>query len=178
MCMKKETPELTIRMADKEDIEDIRAVAAIAFPATYRNIITDGQIGYMMEWMYSPRSIRCQIDDGHVYYIAYCGNRPVGYVSVQQEEADLFHLHKIYVLPENQGLGLGRLLFRTAIDHIRENHGGRFRLELNVNRNNKALGFYRSMGMEIAREGDFDIGNGYFMNDYIMSLEPDYESYS
>ena len=45
------------------------------------------------------------------------------------------------------------------------------RMELNVNRNNKALGFYLHMGMKKASEGDFDIGNGFYMNDYIMSID-------
>lgn len=44
-------------------------------------------------------------------------------------------------------------------------------LELNVNRNNKALHFYEHMGMKKLREGDFPIGNGYYMNDYIMGKE-------
>ena len=41
----------------------------------------------------------------------------------------------------------------------------------NVNRNNKAVGFYEHMGMKKSREGDFPIGNGYYMNDYIMQLK-------
>ena len=44
-------------------------------------------------------------------------------------------------------------------------------MELNVNRNNKALNFYERMGMKKLREGDFPIGNGYCMNDFIMGLE-------
>ena len=44
-------------------------------------------------------------------------------------------------------------------------------MELNVNRNNKALQFYEHMGMRKLREGDFPIGNGYYMNDYIMGLD-------
>ena len=44
-------------------------------------------------------------------------------------------------------------------------------MELNVNRENRAIRFYEHMGMHKARQGDFSIGNGYFMNDYIMSME-------
>ena len=44
-------------------------------------------------------------------------------------------------------------------------------MELIVNRNNKALQFYQHMGMRKLREGDFPIGNGYYMNDYIMGLD-------
>ena len=43
--------------------------------------------------------------------------------------------------------------------------------ELNVNRRNKVLDFYQHLGMRIARSGDFDIGGGFFMNDYIMRKE-------
>ena len=35
----------------------------------------------------------------------------------------------------------------------------------------KALNFYERMGMKKLREGDFPIGNGYYMNDFIMGLE-------
>ena len=44
-------------------------------------------------------------------------------------------------------------------------------MELNVNRRNRALHFYERMGMCRLREGDFPIGDGYYMNDYIMGLE-------
>lgn len=43
---------------------------------------------------------------------------------------------------------------------------------LNVNRHNtKALAFYQRMGMSKVDEGDFPIGQGYYMNDYIMGLD-------
>ena len=45
------------------------------------------------------------------------------------------------------------------------------RIELNVNRNNPALGFYEHMGMRRDREGDFPIGGGFYMNDYIMAID-------
>ena len=153
-------------------------MAKIAFPATYEAILTPEQIEYMMEWMYSPENIRKQIGEGHVYYLAFMDGEPVGYVSVQKESEGLYHLHKIYVLPERQGFGIGQTLFNQAIEHIKESAPGGARMELNVNRHNKALGFYKRLGMEIAGEGDFDIGHGYFMNDYIMALNinPNYLS--
>ena len=102
---------------------------------------------------------------------------PCGYVSVQHEGPDqdgteIFHLHKIYVMPSEQGNGVGRLLFDTAISHVREVAGGRMAsVELNVNRNNPAVGFYQRLGMRILSQGDFPIGNGFYMNDYIMGLD-------
>lgn len=39
---------------------------------------------------------------------------------------------------------------------------------ITVNRNNDAKRFYERRGFEIIKEADFDIGNGYFMNDYVL----------
>ena len=110
-------------------------------------------------------------EEGHVYFIAYKEGKPCGYVSVQQQEKDIFHLQKIYVLPHFQGSHCGSFLFKEAIKYIKEIHPEPCLMELNVNRNNKALQFYQHMGMRKLREGDFPIGNGYYMNDYIMGKE-------
>jgi diamine N-acetyltransferase len=44
------------------------------------------------------------------------------------------------------------------------------RLQLQVNRHNDAKNFYTKQGFVIIKEADTDIGNGFFMNDYIMEL--------
>lgn len=162
---------LKIVKAVVADCELIHSMARCVFPATYREILTPEQIDYMMDWMYAPENIRKQMDEGHIYQIAYLEGRPVGYVSVRPDGTDCFHLEKIYVLPECQKAKCGVSLFRAAIDYVRSVHPAPFVLELNVNRYNPALGFYRRMGMRIDREGDFDIGNGFYMNDYIMRLD-------
>ena len=66
---------------------------------------------------------------------------------------------------------MGAALFRQAVEYIRSQHPAPCRMELNVNRHNRALHFYERMGMRKLREGDFPIGNGYYMNDYIMGLD-------
>ena len=162
----------TIRKATLADIEVIRTLATQTFPATYQHILTPEQIDYMMDWMYSSESLKNQMEkEHHIYYIAYEECEPAGYVSIQQEDTDLFHLQKIYVLPYFQKYKLGRQLFQQAIKGIKELHPEPCRMDLNVNRQNPALGFYEHMGMKKVREGDFPIGNGYYMNDYIMGMD-------
>lgn len=163
---------LTVRPASAADIGLIRQVAAEAFPATYRSLLAPGQLDYMMDWMYSEESLRRQMEvDGHAFYLAMLDGSPCGYVSIQQETADVFRLQKLYVLPECHRRGIGAALFRTALAHARRLHLGPCRVELNVNRHNTALGFYERMGMCRLRSGDFPIGHGYFMTDYIMGLD-------
>ncbi len=161
---------LTLRHASEADIELIRRMADEVFPATYRAILTPAQLDYMMTWMYSAESLRTQLRSGHDWFIAACDGEPCGYLSIERQAADLFHLQKIYVLPRFQGSGVGEFLFTQAIAHIRRLCCTPCRMELHVNRHNRALGFYERMGMTHLREGDFPIGDGYYMNDYIMGL--------
>ena len=162
----------TIRKATTEDCALIRKLAWQVFPETYKDILAPAQIDYMMEWMYSEENIRKQMEEeGHVYLLAYEECEAAGYVSVQPEGEGLFHLQKIYVLPYYQGAHCGSFLFREAIKYIKAVHPAPCTMDLNVNRHNKALHFYEHMGMRKVREGDFPIGNGYYMNDYIMGID-------
>lgn len=91
---------LTIRKATTADCELIHKLAWQIFPETYKDILSPEQNDYMMEWMYSIENIRKQMEEeGHVYFIGYKDKEVCGYVSVQQQGEDLFHLQKIYVLP-------------------------------------------------------------------------------
>lgn len=66
---------------------------------------------------------------------------------------------------------IGTQLFRHAIKTIKNIHPTPCRMLLNVNRSNTARHFYEKMGMKKVEEGDFYIGNGYYMNDYIMGID-------
>lgn len=163
--------------ATKADLPTIHDMAQVTFRHTYREMLSPDQIDYMMEWMYALPSLEKQLNDGHVYYIAMLGDEPCGYVSVQYEGDTpdgkaQFHLHKIYIMPAHQGKGLGRILFNQVLDFARNAASGKpIAIELNMNRDNPALHFYQHMGLKILRSGDFHIGNGYYMNDYILGYE-------
>lgn len=161
-----------IRKAGKEDISAIRSMAEIVFRHTYAPILTPDQIDYMMEWMYSEDSLIAQMDGGHVFLIdddrAYVSFR---YEGCADDGVKVYHIEKLYVLPQWQGRGLGRELFDMVVGQLRQTADGPFRIELNVNRHNPAVAFYEHLGMRRKSSGDFPIGGGFFMNDYIMSYE-------
>ena len=160
-----------IRMtADEKDIRSIQNLARVTFPARYSSIISAEQIDFMMDMMYSETVLRRELEGGVTYLMLLADGIPAGFVSFgKQDDEGLFHLHKIYLLPEYQGLGYGREMFLKAEHEMRAQGAKAF--ELNVNRHNKALDFYKKMGMSIDRSGDFDIGGGFYMNDYIMRKE-------
>ncbi|MBQ2873722.1 MAG: GNAT family N-acetyltransferase, partial [Bacteroidales bacterium] len=77
--------EYKVARAGEEDMQLVHNMAEIVFRHTYREILSSEQMEYMMDWMYSLPNLRRQLDDGHIYHIAYDGERPCGYVSVQPE---------------------------------------------------------------------------------------------
>ncbi len=167
-----------IRKAQLEEIPIIRDMAKVAFRHTYGLILTSDQIDYMMDWMYSEESLRAQmVERSNVFYIMSVNGRDVGYASFERhinppsdlEGMIVFNLQKLYILPQCQGYSCGTDLLKYVEEQMRLLVGSNpAAYELNVNRNNSAVTFYQKQGLEINREGDFPIGNGYYMNDYIM----------
>lgn len=162
-----------IRKASLEDIALIHEMAWIAFPHTYKELLSPEQIEFMMDWMYSEENLHKQMtEEGHIYYLAFRNEEPAAYLSIQPEGEHTYHLQKIYVLPSFQGKKLGKQLFHHAIKAIKEIHPDSCQMRLNVNRyNTRAVEFYQRMGMTKVFEGDFDIGHGFLMTDYIMALD-------
>ena len=158
--------ELEIRMADTDDINIIGYLAQQIWPVTYSEILSPGQLEYMLKLIYSPAALKEQMNIKHQFVIAALNETPVGFASYSAIEKDIYKLHKLYVLPELHGKGLGKAI----LDFVSEEavSKGARTLRLNMNRQNKAKKFYEKNGFSIIKEEDIDIGNNYFMNDYVM----------
>ena len=160
--------ELVIRFADLDDIPTIGYLAQQIWPVAYGAILSKEQLEYMLDMSYSPDSLTDQITKQHHHFlIAELDEDAVGFASFSVTEDEGVHkLHKIYVLPQTQGTGVGRALLSFVTEQILEE--GATTLRLNVNRHNKARDFYEKQGFQVTKEVDIEIGNGYQMNDYIM----------
>ena len=159
---------MTIREALPEDVSLIHDLAWQIWPSAYGHILTQEQIDYMLEMMYSASSLQKQMDDGALFIFLVENDQYVGYASYQQTDPGVFKLHKIYVLPSEQGKGAGRFMIDYVISKVKEQGGNR--LQLQVNRGNKARYFYEKLGFQVIGSFDFDIGKGFVMDDYVMEL--------
>jgi ribosomal protein S18 acetylase RimI-like enzyme len=161
---------ISFKKAGIADIDTIRALAFKIWPPTYTAILSPPQMEYMLNMMYSKTSLQKQIEQQqHTFILIYHNKKPAGFASYSLNKNFIkssYTLHKIYVLPQQQGVGLGKKIIEYIINDIILL--GAKTIELNVNRNNKAKGFYEKLGFRIIKEEDIDIGNGYFMNDFVM----------
>ena len=129
--------EITIRPATLEDRAFIRSVSERTWPSTYGHIISQEQIDFMLDWMYSDASLKEQFDKGHQFYIANLNGSDIGFCSVSEEATDAaendtennseqlkqFKLNKLYVLPAAHGTGSGKALLQKAIE-VAQTEGG------------------------------------------------------
>jgi ribosomal protein S18 acetylase RimI-like enzyme len=160
-----------IRNAQLTDIPVIRDLAEKTWWPVYSPIVEKEQIAYMLAAIYSEEALAKVMNAGTQQFIlleedavfqgfAAYGARP--------EDASVYKLHKLYVLPQTHGKGYGKML----IDEIKTRLAtlGVKTLDLNVNRANKAIGFYERMGFHIVKEEDVAIGP-YWMTDYVMRMD-------
>lgn len=160
--------ELIIRTADVDDLATIGYLAQQIWPGTYQDILPPGQLQYMMDLIYSPDSLQQQMSrHKHHFLLVELDGEPVGFASYSAlKEPGVFKLHKLYVHPKTQGKGIGKTIIDFIVDQLPRPEATILRL--NVNRYNKARQFYEKMGFIVTKEEDIDIGNNYFMNDYVM----------
>jgi GNAT superfamily N-acetyltransferase len=158
----------SIRSAGLEDIPTIGYLAQRIWPSTYANILSSQQLEYMIQLIYSPDSLsRQMVEDKHLFFILEDADEAVGFASYSRlPDSTLFKLHKIYVSTDRQGKGLGRLLIDFILEEVGQE--GATALRLNVNRHNRARQFYEKLGFAVIGQEDIDIGQGFFMNDYVM----------
>jgi GNAT superfamily N-acetyltransferase len=167
--------QIIIRPARFEDRVFIRYVSERTWPSTYGHIISQEQIDFMLDWMYSDASMSEQFEKGHQFYIANLNGEDIGFCSVSAEPMDdqvnaqkAHKLNKLYVLPTAHGTGSGKALLHKAIEVAKAE--GSSSLFLQVNKLNNAYTFYLKSGFIKESEFKFEIGNGFYMDDYVMRL--------
>lgn len=157
--------KLTFKKAGQEDVSVIAQLADRIWKKHYITIISMEQINYMLQKMYSSESLLEQMHEGHQFTIVYNSETPIGYYSWSTKDTSDYFLHKFYIESNEQGKGIGSVLFAHLLKEI----PNASTIELCVNRMNfSAINFYFKKGFVIKKVVDQNIGEGYFMNDFVM----------
>lgn len=157
--------DLKLIPATSKDIETISKLARLTWNQHYASIIGVAQIDYMLALMYSQTSLTEQMEKkGHQFFLIEKNYLRVGFISVNPLTNEKWFLNKFYIDQQLAGKGIGSAAFVEIKKIIKSD-----KIELTVNRQNfKAINFYFKLGFKIKEVADFDIGNGYVMNDFVM----------
>lgn len=163
---------LSIQIGSPVDTTTIRDIAYRTWPVTYGDIVPAAQLDYMLELFYSDEALMTQMEEkGHQFILVSEGEVVLGFASYEHGylNQNTTRLHKIYLLPESQGKGAGKLLIDKVVEAAAEYQSDV--VSLNVNRFNKAVSFYQKMGFEIIGEENVELDLGYLMEDYKMEYK-------
>nr|WP_315239054.1 GNAT family N-acetyltransferase [uncultured Flavobacterium sp.] len=160
---------ITISEAKAENIKTIQEITYTTWPITYGKILSEEQLDYMLDLFYSDEALNNQLDKKEqLFYMISEDETTLGFIGIEHhyKNEPVTRIHKIYLLPETQGKGIGKKVIVEIQKLALENNSSS--LSLNVNRFNSALSFYKKIGFEVIDEVNIDIGNGYLMEDYVM----------
>ena len=159
-----------IKEATVNDVQLLGALAHKIWPQVYSYMISEEQIKYMLDLMYSEDALMQQIENGQYFAIYSDNDIPLGFIGFGMEPNEpVFKLHKLYLDPSLQGKGIGLLLLNYVIEEGKKQ--GANTIRLNVNKYNKTLSFYKKYGFQIVKEVVMDIGGGFVMDDYVMEVQ-------
>lgn len=161
---------MKIVKCDGNLLEVVKKLADVIWPSAYAEILSKEQLTYMLERFYNLEALQLQAMNGQQFYLVQnVQGEYVGFIAYEiNSEPNKTKIHKIYVLPETQGSGVGKQLFefvKTKALQVQQTA-----IFLNVNKYNKAIYFYTNLGFKIIKEEVIDIGNNYIMDDYVMEV--------
>ena len=162
---------IEFRKVSADEWFTIHTIAHKTWPTAYGEMISIQQLNYMLDLIYSESSIRRQIENmRHEYIIGYQSGKQVGFASIEQhfKNANQLMIHKLYVLPEFQGRGLGKIFIKYITTLALDASHDILCLKV-FHKNQKGIAFYKSIGFLIYGEEETDIGNGYEILDYVMT---------
>lgn len=153
-------------LAEERDLATIARIAGEIWNMHYVPMIGQEQVDYMLGKFYSHASLIEQLGKGHCFYLITNaeGDTAIGFLSVSKSGERDYFLHKLYIYDRKANAGAGTETLHQLI-RITDPKT----LTLTVNRKNyKSVNFYFKNGFKIKSVEDFDIGNGYEMNDFVM----------
>lgn len=155
---------IKIELAEQSDIRSISNMAHIIWPNAYGDILSQDQIDFMLEKSYSIEGLAESMVNGQFFYLLKEDGLAQGFVALRTLE-DKIRIEKLYLMPDVQGKGFGKVLIDFAFEKAVLK--GKGIVELNVNRNNPAYHFYLKQGFEVIETVDIPYYD-YVLNDYVM----------
>src|SRR5688572_30184833 len=110
--------EVKLLKAATADIPEIRKLAMLVWNQHYPAIISQAQIDYMLNMMYSETSLQQQMETGHDFYLISFGGNNIGFISVNMLQEKDWFLNKFYIDQQRSAKGVGSAAFQKLLGVI------------------------------------------------------------
>lgn len=162
---------VSIVEASEKDYQAIRSRANQTWSQAFGHVSTEAQTGYMLEMMYGITSLtKKQHSDRQKICLAAEGNGYLGYLTYETNYngSSKTKIHKIFILPTEQGKGIERLLI-SKISKIAADYNNNS-LVLNIDSGDPSLHIYEKLGFRKTGHDNVLIGTSLLVEDYIMEM--------
>lgn len=149
---------------DSEAINRMSVLASAIVKDYYDPIIGSEQNDYMIKMFQSAESISEQLSHGYRYFFMSDGSEDIGFMAFYKR-ADELYLSKLYLEKSQRGKGYAKEMLAFLADCAGD--VGARSITLNVNKNNPTTAIYERLGFKKLRDEKNDIGNGFYMDDYV-----------
>ncbi len=154
-----------ISASDTDSIKELSDMATEIVKEHFDSIIGAAQNEYMIRRFQSVSAITEQLEHDYQYYfVSDIAEKKVGFLAFYPRGNELY-LSKFYLQKAQRGKGIARDMLQFVIQRAQED--GLSSITLNVNKNNSAVLAYEKLGFKKIREEKNDIGNGFFMDDFV-----------
>lgn len=162
---------LSILSLTMSDTHALSTLAERIWHHHYDGIISLEQIDYMLAQRYHPLLIQQQILNQDIWWRKLVlDEMMIGFsCCIRTGKPDELKIDKLYIHCDHQRKGYGMLLVADAVETMRENNLQSLVLTVNK-RNHTAISAYQRYGFEITGDSIVDIGGGFIMNDYLMTM--------
>ena len=153
-----------IKQAGLQDLNVLFKVSRQSYTENFAHHWEHGRLAWYLDEIYSLTHLENGLKDKNVqYHIVYFNNYPAGFMKLNvnanikaYEPKAGMEIEKIYIRPKFQGKGMGKMLFKKAIDLANQLNKKIIWLDV-IDTNQNAMEFYQKMGFSAYEKITFNI---------------------
>ena len=163
------TDSLDFRFLEtSNDFRQLEPFAASIWEQHYTPIIGADQVAFMLNKYQSAKAMSDQFSAGYKYAVVICGDQKAGYFAYDSKAEKEVFISKLYIHKDFRRRGLGRRILDFISNEARVL--GCTAMTLSVNKDNSnSIQFYIAYGFQTIKAQKVAIGEGFYMDDYVMS---------
>ena len=151
--------EITIRNWTKEDFSIVKNILLVTWKNTYTFIPEEDILTHFEKHYSEDRLIEILNDPFSEGIIAEVNSVPAGWLKLFEDHINKkFFVSSLYVLPEYQGVGLGKKLLNESYRIAKEKQFSKVWLGV-MKQNVKSLEWYQNLGFIFDEEEPFQMGS-------------------